>query len=374
MSGLFNSNNPPPISTHGQDDPTPSEETTMSLLSRVTKFLTNWRHTSSLPNEPDATAVPQSWHHFNHDQTTWLPITPSEPSVSSAANNNNAAESEATNRGNPPLLTLLTWNVDALANHPEPRILGILSTVRTQSPQPDILFFQEVSKPALASLLSHPWIRSHWYSSESDVTHWLGQQFAAITLLSRRTFSHIHRDDIPNHRLGQIWRVRYPSRFARDALCCDIFIRPLNTRVRLVNVHLDSLPIQPSLRTRQLAIVANMLHAAGRGVVAGDFNPVLPGDDELVQANRLADVWTELQGTEGFTWGIDGKQPFPPGRLDKIAMVGLEAKTIDVIHPGVLSNTDKVDESQDGKDELISTVPWSDHSGLKCSFGLVDVQ
>ena len=144
----------------------------------------------------------------------------------------------------------------------------------------------------------------------------------------------------------------------------------MSERVRLVNVHLDSLPIQPSLRPRQLAIVANMLHAAGRGVVAGDFNPVLPGDDGLVQANRLVDVWTELQGTEGFTWGIDGKQPFPPGRLDKVAVVGLEAKTIDVIHPGVLSDLDKVDGGQDGE----STVPWSDHSGLRCSLGLVDIR
>lgn len=35
-------------------------------------------------------------------------------------------------------------------------------------------------------------------------------------------------------------------------------------------------------------------------------------------------MWTELRQTEeGFTWGVDGQQPFPPARLDKVGMVGL---------------------------------------------------
>ncbi|KAK4209123.1 tyrosyl-DNA phosphodiesterase 2 [Rhypophila decipiens] len=343
------------------------------LFSKVAQYVQDWRQRSSLLNEPDATAIPQSWHQFDQQQTDWISITPSKPAnLSGTGNDNKETESEITDRANTIPLTLMTWNVDAMADYPERRMLEVLSAFRNQSPQPNILFFQEVPKSALASILGHSWIRNDWYSSERDATQWSGQQFATITLLSKQTFNH-HGDDLSKARIGQIWRVKYPSRFGRDALCCHMFVPPLGVRVRLVNVHLDSLPIQPSLRPRQLAIIANMLHAAGRGVVAGDFNPVLPGDDDLVSANRLVDVWTELHQTEGFTWGIDGQQPFPPARLDKFAMVGLKATAIDIIHPGVLSNPGEGDKDQDLKDGLVPGVPWSDHSGLRCSFSLVNV-
>jgi len=145
--------------------------------------------------------------------------------------------------------------------------------------------------------------------------------------------------DPQNAALGPIWRVKYPSRFERDALCCDILLpshEPAKKppRVRLTNVHLDSLPINPSLRPRQLSIITSYLRATGHGLVAGDFNPVLPDDDMLVSVNGLLDVWNELHPSEaGFTWGADGDQPFPPNRLDKVAVVGLKPCGIIIIAP-----------------------------------------
>ncbi|TXC06551.1 hypothetical protein FocTR4_00010535 [Fusarium oxysporum f. sp. cubense] len=61
-----------------------------------------------------------------------------------------------------------------------------------------------------------------------------------------------------NHgfKVGPVWRVKYPSRFGRDALCCDVSVRssPINEtcQLRLINVHLDSLPVQPLKRPEQL--------------------------------------------------------------------------------------------------------------------------
>jgi tyrosyl-DNA phosphodiesterase 2 len=111
-----------------------------------------------------------------------------------------------------------------------------------------------------------------------------------------------------------------PCHFGRGALCCDVFIpMPIGTairddegkkrsesvKVRLVNVHLDSLAINNSLRSRQVEIVAGYLRAAGRGVVAGDFNPVKLEDVDLTAKNGLVDCWMELRpGAEGFTWGF----------------------------------------------------------------------
>lgn len=108
-----------------------------------------------------------------------------------------------------------------------------------------------------------PWLREYWYASDADTTNWGKQAFASMTLVLRSRLT------VPEHAaLSPIWRVKYPSRFERDALCGNIFLpcrRTANSplRVRLVNVHLDSLPTNPSLRPRQLSIVTNYLRTAG---------------------------------------------------------------------------------------------------------------
>ena len=136
-------------------------------------------------------------------------------------------------------------------------------------------------------------------------------------------------------------------------------------------MHLDSLPINPSLRPRQLAIIASYLRAAGHGLVAGDFNPVLPEDDALVGKNGLVDAWTELHPEDdGFTWGVDGDAPFPPSRLDKVAMVGLKASDIQVLPPGKIELTGVLKHEGNNQDDQGLAVKWSDHSGLVCSVGL----
>lgn len=145
--------------------------------------------------------------------------------------------------------------------------------------------------------------------------------------------------------------------------------------MRLINVHLDSLPIQPSKRPIQLSIIASYLRAAGRGLVAGDFNPVLPEDDALIGTNELKDVWADLRPEEdGFTWGADRVQRFPANRLDKVAMVGLRGHDIEVMRPGRCAMSSQgerqgmLGDGEEGDDD--SMVWWSDHSGLLCSFGV----
>lgn len=61
-------------------------------------LLKDWR-SSSLLNEPDATAVPQSWHHFDQAQNTWVPITPSESSYPPVTCDDNKTK-ERINSGN----------------------------------------------------------------------------------------------------------------------------------------------------------------------------------------------------------------------------------------------------------------------------------
>ncbi|KAF4456289.1 Endonuclease Exonuclease phosphatase family [Fusarium albosuccineum] len=223
--------------------------------------------------------------------------------------------------------------------------------------------------PSAASSALKPWHQSSHQFIPST------QSWARVdeTSSSPRQASELGRNLDPhliivtwNVDAGPVWRVNFPSRFDRDALCCDVYVSSPSSdnpskpsRLRLVNVHLDSLAIQPSKRPEQLSIVADMLRDAGQGLVAGDFNPVLPEDSTLVENNGLVDAWVQVHGSmSGFTWGIDGKQRFPPSRLDKVAMLGLQPYRIEVMHPGIIQ------EAED------YTVPWSDHSGLECTFGL----
>ncbi|KAF9493833.1 hypothetical protein BDN71DRAFT_1449701 [Pleurotus eryngii] len=53
------------------------------------------------------------------------------------------------------------------------------------------------------------------------------------------------------------------------------------------------------------------------GVIAGDFNAILPDDHALVHSHELVDVWVALHGTHGkHTYGV-GVEPqggLKPGR------------------------------------------------------------
>jgi tyrosyl-DNA phosphodiesterase 2 len=212
--------------------------------------------------------------------------------------------------------------------------------------------------------------QQNWYTSDANASAFGNQKFISITLVSKLW---VATDGI---LLGAIWRCSLPSRFGRDALCCDLIFNSSSEhtsgrssfRIRLINVHLDSLPINPSLRPHQLSICASYLSAAGRGIIAGDFNPVLPEDDDLVRTNNLSDAWAHLHPNDlGHTWGVYGEQSFPPNRLDKVALFNLSPSGMGILQTselGFCSETTSVDVTGLG-----SKAHFSDHFGLWCDVG-----
>ncbi|KAK3295054.1 Endonuclease/exonuclease/phosphatase [Chaetomium fimeti] len=327
----------------------------MAFLSNFRTKILSWWQDTPLPAGTPASF--QSWHEFDENGNRWRVVDSAQETPSDDQDGQ-----EATDRP----YTLVTWNVDYSSPLPGQRFSAILSHALSLSPAVDVIFLQELSREGFMVLLNEPEIRRRWFLSDADAVLPAGQSFTTITLLSKVRFQ----------KPGPVWRVKYPSRFGRDALCCDVFAPSAagngkpgeGARIRLVNVHLDSLPIQPSLRPKQVSVIAALLRSAGRGIVAGDFNPVLPADSTLVEDNGLVDAWVELHpGNPGFTWGVDGKEPFPPNRMDKVAVAGLRAQDVGILSPGNIIREDHVGEPAD------RVVAWSDHSGLKCTFKLVEL-
>ncbi|GKZ25933.1 hypothetical protein AbraIFM66951_002457 [Aspergillus brasiliensis] len=320
----------------------------MDLFTRVQTSFLSWKHETPLSSGNYTSPKFQSWHTFDPVQG-WI-ATRSDIYTNTPADPAGGSDTSG--------LVLLTWNIDATSPQTEKRVTKIITCIIGLDPRVDIIFLQEVSKPALQQILKDERVRELWLSSECDDTSWGDQSFAVMTLLSKARFT-------TTAVIGPIWRVKFPSHFARDALCCDIFVsspkEPTPTRIRLVNVHLDSLPIKPSHRPRQVSIVSSLLRDAGQGLVAGDFNPVLDEDNGLLEKSGLVDAWTSLKPEEpGFTWGVDGKQPFPPNRLDRIGILGLRSHDIKTLEPKPISGS--------SDDEPL----WSDHHALVYSFGLVN--
>jgi tyrosyl-DNA phosphodiesterase 2 len=98
------------------------------------------------------------------------------------------------------------------------------------------------------------------------------------------------------------------------------------------------------------------------GLIAGDFNSVTDEDHKLIGENNLEDAWLELHGNTkpGQTWKVGSRRDsrHGPARLDKVAMMGLVAESMQLMHPLSIEIT-----RPGGKPGHIQ---WSDHSGLRC--------
>ena len=265
---------------------------------------------------------------------------------------------------------MVSWNVDGFSSRAVSRANLILDHILEGPKSPDVIFLQEVTPGVRDSLLDDARVRAAFLTTDAeDQTSFEGVPFATMTLLSSERFSQKEGGGTEGgENFGCASRVVLPSKYRRDALYVDI-ISPTtpNTFFRLINVHLDSLGNTQHNRTQQMEILADVLREPGcnGGIIAGDFNAISPEDDELVEKNGLVDAWIALHGRadpDGATWGVGVKRRhgLRPGRLDRVAMVGLKAEEMEVIRPG------HIEVPRPGEDPL--EIPWSDHYGLRCTF------
>lgn len=271
---------------------------------------------------------------------------------------------------------MISWNVDGFSSRAVSRANLILGHILEGPKSPDVIFLQEVTPSVRDSLLDDARVRAAFLTTDAEnQTLFEGVPFVTMTLLSKERFPpgldsrKKEGDGIEGRgKFGCASRVVLPSNYGRDALYVDI-ISPTTpgTFLRLINVHLDSLWNTQHNRTQQMEILANVLREPGcsGGIIAGDFNAISPEDDELIEKNGLVDAWIALHGRAdpaGATWGVGVKRRpgLRPGRLDRVAMVGLKAEEMEVLRPG------HMEVPRPGEDPL--EIPWSDHHGLRCTF------
>ncbi|KAJ3986599.1 Endonuclease/exonuclease/phosphatase [Lentinula detonsa] len=273
----------------------------------------------------------------------------------------------------PSRFSLITQNLDAFSSRPIARAKLLLDGIIEECP--DVIFLQEVTFDVHTAILANPKVREAFLVTDTqDQTSFEGVPFANVTLLSSKRFafdleSQVERGD--KFMLGSVSRVELPSKYGRCALSVDIIPPSIPSNpaaaYRLVNVHLDSLGHTLPYRTKQLEILANLLREPGcaGGLIAGDFNAISSDDHALLNKNGLVDAWVALHGEEGpdgATWGVEVKREdgLGAGRLDKVAMLGVEAKGMEITRPPLIEVTKPAAHSD--------YMPCSDHYGLRLCF------
>lgn len=260
----------------------------------------------------------------------------------------------------PERLSLVSWNIDAFSSRPVARANLILDhVINGQATHPDVVLLQEVTSEVRRTLLNDARIRSAFLATDAeDESPFQGVPFASMMLLSRSRFASEGDTLVP----ANVFRVPFPSKYGRDALCADIARN--NTSFRLVNVHLDSLWDTFHHREKQVELVAGLLREPGciGGIVAGDFNAISPKDDELLGNNGLVDAWLSLGHSDGSAWGA-GRAGSRGKRLDKIATLGpIKVEEMEIVRPGTIEVPRPAASS--------IFIPWSDHCGVRCAFTL----
>jgi tyrosyl-DNA phosphodiesterase 2 len=291
-----------------------------------------------------------------------------------------ATQTTAITQGSPlTSLSVMTWNIDFMASHPQARMASAVSylerlVLRVPSTSAVVIFLQEMQEVRfprrlqtsdaedLTQLTQAPWVQQRFHMTDLDLENWKAT-YGQVTLIDRRL------------RIAEVSRLHFVSEFNRDALLVDI---PLagqeNGLLRLCNVHLDSM--QGSMRPVQWKGVAKYLQDKAAGVtasvLAGDCNANQKRDRTEPQDNGFRDAYLELGGTEsdeeGATWGFQSKdwERWGRSRLDKIVYWGgIDIKSLKRIGVGVKVEDEEIAKAMEDDEEL----PFvTDHYGLMSEF------
>jgi tyrosyl-DNA phosphodiesterase 2 len=222
-------------------------------------------------------------------------------------------------------IRFVSWNIDFMVPEVHDRLTFALRYIQnellkceaeTDAPEPCCILLQEVHRMCFSSaILSDPWIQKHFTVTPDSRDGWPdAASYGVVTLVSK---------NVPV--IGAYSLDFLHSNMSRNALFVDIAVRvpqagdakPRPLRVRVANVHLESLGTGAQARQEQLEGTSQELleEDVFVGVVAGDMNAFAVSDRGLPESFGLTDAWVSGDSDEaGFTWGYQPKARFPADR------------------------------------------------------------
>ncbi|KAK7910832.1 hypothetical protein PG985_013313, partial [Apiospora marii] len=280
-----------------------------------------------------------------------------------------------------PIHELPAWNIDFMLPCAEARMSAALAHLEEligQLPQTTavIMNLQEVTPSDLITISQEPWIRERFFLTDLDSSAWGPRMYGTTMLVDRRL------------SVKSCFRAHYAAtQMERDALFVDITASTSKGKIRIGNSHLESLPLDPSLRPTQVRTAAKYLHEDGLAgaVLAGDFNAIQPFDSSLNSDNNLKDAYLELGGQgfesdseEGATWGRQAhpvpRERFGLSRMDKAYFCGngIKLRGFERIGADVVVDGEGKNEQKERLLALGFEKAWvTDHLGIKVTFGIV---
>lgn len=223
----------------------------------------------------------------------------------------------------PSSIKVVTWNIDFQSAYVEERLEAVLRHLETtvfkcpsgEAPEPCCIMLQEVHRDVLPCILEDSWVRDHFVVTPVNNDKWPDPVYGNVTLVSRSL------------AVVQAHLVKFGhSSMGRTGVMVDIKFRKPSAAaeeitLRLINTHLESLPIGARYRPIQLQCLATFLKAEGikGGLIAGDMNAIGQSDVDLAIDAGLKDAWRKGDRDDaGFTWGYQGGGDFPAARLDRV--------------------------------------------------------
>jgi len=264
----------------------------------------------------------------------------------------------------PSSIRIITWNVQYETPEPILRMRTVLNYLRTAvlqstpngTPEPCLILLQEVNRKAFVEIRQHRWVQEHFTIAPVSADKWpAGMLYGNVTLVSR---------SIAVASASQLEFAM--SQMGRTGVAVDVKLTgpaPASRSViiRVINTHLESLPMGAPARPQQMTLLTGLLKVNGieGGVIAGDMNPVSPSDVNLVPTLGLRDSWKRGDlDPNGFTWGYQPPERFPPTRMDKVVYLPRKGY--------------KLDEPERIGVGLTAGTMWtSDHFGLVTTLRLV---
>ncbi|KAJ7601772.1 Endonuclease/exonuclease/phosphatase [Mycena polygramma] len=225
----------------------------------------------------------------------------------------------------PTTIEFVSWNVsydgpliavrmEALLRHLEKVVFKCRGG---EAPEPCVVLLQEVqAMHGLATILKDEWVREHFFVTPADINKWPEDaMYGNVTLVEKS----IPVADAQILEFGL-------SDMQRTGVMVDIRLgapepHDYDVILRIVNTHLESLPVGNNVRPEQLKLLSKFIKAPGvrGGIIAGDMNPIGPKDAATPAALGLRDAWRKGDSDErGFTWGTQPPTEFPAARFDRI--------------------------------------------------------